>query len=82
MTDLWFYETVSVTGRWSPNTSPAKPDTCRVGGHLREKRVGGIGPRIRNIIAVPTDMRDMPLGDLQAALIGTGEAVAVEVHHG
>lgn len=79
MAELWFYETVSMTGRWSPCTSPSKPDTCRVGGHMRQKLQSGIGPRIRNIVLLPEDLHATPLSDLRDLLVGADGTIAVEV---
>lgn len=79
MAELWFYETVSMSGRWSPCTSPAKPETCRVGGHLREKRSEGVGPRIRNIVPLPEDLHAKPIAELRDLLVGSDGTIAVEV---
>ncbi|MCA0424029.1 MAG: hypothetical protein LCH61_12030 [Proteobacteria bacterium] len=79
MAELWFYETVSMTGRWSPNTSPTRPATCRVGGHLRENRSEGVGPRIRNIVQLPEDLQTKPIAELRDMLVGSDGTIAVEV---
>lgn len=79
MAELWFYETVSMTGRWSPCTSTAKPETCRVGGHLREKRIEGVGPRIRNIVQLPEDLHTTPIAELRSLLVGADGTAAVEM---
>lgn len=43
----WFWEEMSMTGAWAPVAAPDKPATAKSGGHLRIKKTGGIGPRIR-----------------------------------
>lgn len=74
---LWYYETVTMTGRWSPCTAPTRPDTVTHGGHLRIKRMNGIGARIRRIAEVPQGLSDLPLDDLRRHLWGEGDEAAV-----
>ena len=74
---LWYYETVTMTGRWSPCTAPEKPDSATQGGHLRLRMVSGYGPRIRRIVEVPAGLADLLLNDLREALWGDGEEAAV-----
>jgi hypothetical protein len=76
---LWYFETVSMTGRWSPCTAPEKPEIVNIGGHEREKRVSGIGPRIRRIVQVPEGLRDLALSELQRHLWGESEETAVGI---
>lgn len=74
---LWYFETVSMLGRWSPCTMATRPDTVNHGGHLRQKTVTGIGPRIRRIVEVPAGISDLPLNDLRRHLWGDDSDAAV-----
>ncbi|VDC28250.1 hypothetical protein [Pseudogemmobacter humi] len=75
---LWYFETVSALGRWTPNTSPDRPDTVHHGGHLRIKTTSGMGPRVRGIVEVPPEHQDRLLQELHGTLSpdASGGAVA------
>lgn len=79
---VWYFECVTMTGRWSPCTAPERPETVTVGGHLRQQRNGAMGPRIRNIKRIPEDMRDLTLNDLRGLLSDHSDTSAVEARHG
>lgn len=79
---LWYFETVSLLGRWSPCTMPSRPDTVNHVGHLRQQTVTGIGPRIRRIVEVPAGLADLPLNDLRRHLWGEGDEAAVAAEPG
>lgn len=73
---LFYAETVGPTGRWSARTTPERPDTVTKGGHLRERRMGGIGPRIRNIRRVDPQHEGLTLDQL-ATIYGNAATEAV-----
>lgn len=77
MSKLWYFETVGMTGSWGPCTSPYRPETVLHGGHEREKRSSGIGPRIRRITAVPLDLQDLGPAQLRKAFWGDEDTIAV-----
>lgn len=74
---IWYYETVSALGRWSPCTSPLRPETVRMGGHLRLRKSESVGPRIRAIVEVPAHLANLTLDELQAALSPDAGAAAI-----
>lgn len=74
---LWYAETVSMAGRWCPQTTPTRPETASRGGHLREQRPSGLGRRIRFIQPVEAEHEGKPLSEL-SVLYGAGNPVAVE----
>jgi hypothetical protein len=50
---LYYYEYLTVTGKWEPATETSKPETTSVNGHLHRKQASGsVGPRIRNVVTV------------------------------
>lgn len=75
---LFYYETVGITGRWSPCTTPGEPATVYKGGHLREQRLSGVGNRIRCISAVAPEHRGLTLNQL-ATIYGAASANASAV---
>jgi hypothetical protein len=74
---LWYFETVGMTGKWGPCTAPERPQTVMQGGHLREKRVSGMGARIRRITEVPAAMHGMGPDEIRRAFWGDEDARAV-----
>ena len=78
---LYYAETVGPTGRWSPRTTPTRPDTVTKGGHLRERGLNGLGPRIRNIHRVDPQHEALTLDQL-AAIYGSEATEAVSAPAG
>lgn len=75
---LWYFETVSQIGRWSPCTAPEKPDTATYMGAQRIRTASGaLGPRVRRIVEVPAGMADLPLNELRQHLWGDHSDAAV-----
>ena len=75
---LWYFETVSPLGHWSPNTAPDMPQTTSVNGHLRQVGASGaIGPRIRAVQLVPDHYRHLDLMQIREVLSPDGLFVAV-----
>ena len=74
---LWYFETVGMTGQWGPCTAPERPQTASHGGHEREKRASGIGPRIRRITEVPEGLQDLGPIELRKMLWADEDAKAV-----
>lgn len=71
---LWYFETMTLTGRWSPNTALIPPQVSRKKG--RPDRIGGdTGPRIRHLVEIAPDHHRLPLDQL-AAIYGTKEPLA------
>lgn len=64
---MYYFETASFSGRWQPQKSLTPP-------HIRSKsgqpdRIGSdIGPRVRGLVPVPDDCRDLSLDQLQAKI--------------
>lgn len=79
---LWYCECVTMTGRWSPETRPEQPQTRVMGGHDREWKLSGYGPRIRNICPVPADLAHLSPMDLRQILAPEGSLIAVTVPQG
>lgn len=67
---MWFFEQRTQLGRWSPVTAPDRPEQRQDG---RLSKVGGVGPRIRAIQAIPPHRQHLPLSELQR-LYGVREA--------
>lgn len=65
---MWYLETASPVGsRWQPQTSLIPPRIHSKRG--KPDRIGSdTGPRVRGLVAVPDDCRDLSLDQLQAKI--------------
>ena len=59
---MFYHEQRTQLGRWSPVTTPERPEQHKSGRLLK---VGGLGPMIRGVRAVPPHHQHLPLSELR-----------------
>ena len=73
-----YLETRHPLGRWSPEIHATRPETITVAGHLRLKRNGAQGPKVRAIAEVPASMRHLTLEQLRQTFSPDGNFYATK----
>lgn len=62
---MFYFEQAQHGGKWGSCTSPSRPATAMICGHLRLKLSEGLGPRVRAVREIPENLRTLTLAQMR-----------------